>query len=79
MSCGMQMLDKISLLTVFLVAMTLGLAPFTPEPHIWEKLMMLVDGQLVQPIDIFDLVLHGTPWLVLAAKLIRVATTGKTS
>ncbi|MGR3659699.1 MAG: RND transporter [Paracoccaceae bacterium] len=73
------MLDKIPLFTIFLVAMTLGLAPFTPEPHIWEKLKMLVDGQLVQPIDIFDLILHGAPWLLLAAKLVRVVMTGKTS
>ena len=52
----------------------LGLAPFTPEPHLWEKLKMLADGTLVRPIDIFDLLLHATPWLLLGLKLTRLAT-----
>lgn len=49
--------------------LTLGLAPFAP-PHIWEKLQMLVKGRLVRPIDWFDLVLHGTPWVLLIIKAI---------
>lgn len=57
------------ILFVFL-ALTLGLAPFAPEPHIVEKLRMLVDGTLTRPIDIFDLVLHGTPWVLLVTKII---------
>ena len=44
---------------------TLGLAPFTPEPHVWEKLKMLAAGELVKAIDIFDLLMHATPWLLL--------------
>ena len=52
-----------------LAALTLGLAPFLPEPHIWEKLKMLAAGNLTRPIDIFDLVLHAAPWVLLAAKL----------
>lgn len=56
-----------------LAALTLGLAPFVPEPHIWEKLKMLVAGTLVRPLDIFDLVLHAAPWAVLIAKVIRMA------
>ncbi|MDX1335127.1 MAG: RND transporter [Gammaproteobacteria bacterium] len=53
-----------------LLALTLGLAPFAPEPHIVEKLRMLADGSLSRPIDIFDLVLHGTPWVLLVTKVI---------
>lgn len=52
---------------VILACLTLGLAPFAP-PHIWEKLQMLFRGELVRPIDWFDLVLHGTPWVLLALK-----------
>jgi hypothetical protein len=33
---------------------------------------MLAAGELVRPIDIFDLLLHGTPWLLCFAKLIRL-------
>ncbi len=46
-----------------------GPGPFVPEPHVWEKLKMLADGTLSRPIDIFDLCLHGAPWLVLFGKI----------
>jgi hypothetical protein len=69
----MHLLDQIPLNLAILVALTLGLAPFFPEPHIWEKLKMLAGGTLVRPLDIFDLALHGLPWLVLMAKLARMA------
>ncbi len=67
----MSYLDQISLPLVVLACLTLGLAPFVPEPHIWEKLKMLVAGNLVRPIDIFDLALHAAPFVVLIAKLLR--------
>ena len=57
-------------LSVLLIAsLTLGLAPFVPEPHIWEKLKMLAAGELTETIDILDLAMHGAPWLLLALKL----------
>ena len=67
----MKWLDKIPLTTLLIVALLLGLAPFTPEPHLWEKLKMLAAGELVKPLDIFDLFLHGTPVVLLILKLIR--------
>jgi hypothetical protein len=70
----MAFLDRISLPMAALVALTLGLAPFLPEPHLFEKLRMLFSGTLARPIDIFDLALHGLPWVVLIAKLIRMAS-----
>lgn len=68
----MTFLDQIPLNILILAALTLGLAPFLPEPHIWEKLRMLLAGNLVKPLDIFDLLLHAAPWLLLAAKLLRM-------
>jgi hypothetical protein len=53
---------------VALACATLGLAPFVPVPHVVEKLGMLARGQLVRPIDWFDLLLHGAPWALLVAK-----------
>jgi len=67
----MNWLDKLPLPSLLLVAVMLGLAPFVPEPHLWQKLKMLVAGTLVKPIDIFDLVMHGTPAVLVAIKLIR--------
>jgi hypothetical protein len=69
----MAWLDRIPLLIPVLLALTLGLAPFVPEPHLWEKLKMLAAGTLSRPIDIFDLVYHAAPWLLLALKLARMA------
>ena len=58
---------------VIIACLTLGLSPFVPEPHVWEKLRMLVHGKLVKPIDWFDLVMHGAPWVVLVAKSVVTA------
>lgn len=71
----MELLDRIPMTIAVLAALTLGLAPFVPEPHIWEKLKMLAAGTLTRPIDIFDLLLHAAPWVVLIAKLVRMALT----
>jgi len=70
-------LDNISLPTLLIIAALLGLAPFSPEPHVWEKLKMLADGSLHKPIDIFDLFLHGTPWVLLGLKLVRLQGVSK--
>ena len=69
----MKWLDKISTSTLVIISLTLGLAPFAPEPHVWEKLKMLANGNLTRPVDIFDLFLHGTPWILLILKLVRNA------
>lgn len=50
-------------------ALLLGLAPFRPEPHLVEKVRMLIDGLLHRPIDVFDLFLHGTPAALLAVRV----------
>ena len=72
-----QFLDGIPLSLLILASLTLGLAPFVPEPHIWEKLKMLAAGTLVKPIDIFDLAMHAAPWLLLIAKLALIALRGQ--
>lgn len=69
----MAWLDKIPLGVLALLALLLGLAPFVPEPHLWEKLKMLAAGTLSRPIDIFDLLLHAAPIVVLVIKVVRMA------
>ncbi|MFT7596972.1 MAG: hypothetical protein ACI8R4_004314 [Paracoccaceae bacterium] len=69
-------LDRITWPVAILLAGMLGLAPFFPEPHVWEKLKMLVAGDLSRAVDIFDLVMHGAPWLLLIAKAVRQVTGG---
>lgn len=72
---ALSFLDQLPLNILILAALTLGLAPFFPEPHIWEKLKMLAAGNLTRPLDIFDLCLHAAPWLLLGARLARMALT----
>lgn len=68
----MAWLDHIPLLPLAVAALLLGLAPFVPEPHLWEKLRMLAQGTLSRPIDVFDLILHAAAPLLLGAKLVRL-------
>lgn len=67
----MNWLDRIPFSTLIIISLMLGLAPFVPEPHVVEKLKMLFDGSLAKPIDIFDLFMHGTPWVLLGLKTVR--------
>jgi len=67
----MSFLDKIPMQTLVIAAIFLGLSPFVPEPHLWQKLKMLVAGELVKPLDMFDMLFHGAPTLLLIAKLAR--------
>ena len=65
----MRWLDNIPYKMLVPLAIFLALAPFAPEPHLWEKLKMLFAGTLSRPVDIFDLFLHGTPLVLLLLKL----------
>lgn len=57
-------------ITWLLLSLTLGLAPFFPEPHIWGKLRWVAGGAVgMQPMDWFDLLLHGTPWVLFLFSL----------
>lgn len=42
--------------------------PVDPLPHLVQKIGMLADGTLTKPIDIFDLVWHGWPILLLVVR-----------
>ena len=68
-------LDRISWGMAVVLAALVGLAPIVPAPHVWQKLNMLVAGELTQLVDMGDLAMHGLPWLLLAAKAARVVMT----
>lgn len=60
-------LSEISWPVVIILCLTLGLAPFNP-PHLIEKIQMLMKGRLARPLDWLDLLVHGTPWVLLVLK-----------
>lgn len=56
---------------VLLLCLTLGLAPFFPEPHIWGKLKWLWGGGTgMELMDWFDVFLHGFPFVLLIRLII---------
>ena len=64
-----EILDKLPWSILIFLSLTLGLAPFIP-PHLFEKIKMLLEGQLVRPIDWFDLFMQTTPKVFLIIKLL---------
>lgn len=51
---------------IIIACLTLGLAPYLPEPHLWGKLKWIAGGANgMQLIDWFDFFMHGMPWLLL--------------
>lgn len=68
----LNLLDRTSVWILLVLALGLGTAPFGSQPHLVEKLIMLLNGTLVRPIDIFDLLLHGIFPVLFVVKLGRV-------
>lgn len=55
----------------FIASLTLGLAPFSPEPHLWGKIKWIAGGAIgMQPMDWFDFFMHGTPFILLILSLL---------
>lgn len=61
-------LDQIPYPVLIVVAIFMLLAPFHPMPHALEKIIMLKNGLLKRPIDIFDLFFHLIPLILLLIK-----------
>lgn len=58
-----------------MASLTLGLAPFLPEPHLLGKLRWVAGGAVgMAPIDWGDLLLHGAPVTVLIVVLLARAS-----
>ncbi len=64
-------LDRIPYSILIVVTVLMLLAPFRPMPHVVEKLVMLKNGTLHKPMDIFDLFYHLLPLIILIIKFIR--------
>jgi hypothetical protein len=55
----------------FIASVTLGLAPFFPEPHLFGKWRWLLGGaEGMQAMDWFDLILHTSPWVYLIFSIV---------
>lgn len=72
----LQWIDRIPLIALVGLAVFLGVAPIKPEPHLVEKIGMLMNGTLTRPIDIFDLFWHSWPIALLVLRLVRMRRAG---
>jgi hypothetical protein len=66
-----SLLDKMPYSILIIISVVMILLPFYPMPHFLEKLIMLKNGTLKKPIDIFDLFYHSAPLILLIVKFIR--------
>lgn len=65
-----------SLPAVLMFCLTLGLAPFFPEPHVLGKIRWVLGGASgMQLMDWLDLLFHGFPWLLLIRLLLLKAAS----
>ncbi|MBM9513452.1 RND transporter [Desulfogranum marinum] len=72
-----QWIQKVPFPVLLLLCIMIGLAPFSPEPHLVEKIRMLIQGTLKRPIDIFDLFFHSAPLVLLVVKTYSMIATKK--
>ena len=64
---------KSQLLNALLFCVVPGLLPFSAEPHIVDKVRWVMGGAVgMQPMNYFDLFLHGSPFVYLAYVLIKM-------
>ena len=64
---------KSQLLNALLFCVVPGLLPFSAEPHIVGKVRWAMGGAVgMQPMDYFDLVLHGLPFVYLVYVLVKM-------
>lgn len=66
-----RLLESVSYPVLIFIAAFMLMAPFSPMPHVLEKLIILKDGNLTRPVDIFDLFFHLIPTILLAIKFLR--------
>lgn len=58
--------------------LTLGLAPFRPEPHLFGKIRWVLGGaEGMQVQDWADLVMHGLPFVLLLGWLVTRLMRGR--
>ena len=56
---------------IILLCLTLGLAPYYPEPHLLGKINWILGGANgMELLDWFDVFIHGLPFLLLIRLLV---------
>jgi uncharacterized membrane protein len=57
---------------IIVACLALGLAPFSPEPHLFGKIKWIMGGANgMQAMDWWDTIMHGVPMIAFVVLLIR--------
>ena len=64
----LKFLNKLPYATLILAAIFMLLTPISPMPHIVVKILMIKNGALFKPLDIFDIFFHFFPLILLIIK-----------
>jgi hypothetical protein len=66
----MRLIRELPFLILIVTTVLMLGAPFVPEPHLVEKARMAINGTLTRPTDLFDVVWHLFPLMILALKTV---------
>jgi len=66
-----KFLDKIPYSILIILTIWMLVVPIKLMPHAVEKVLMLINGTLIKPIDIFDLFFHLFPLVLLILKFVQ--------
>ncbi len=72
-----KIIDEIPLPMLVIIAILMAIMPITGGSHLLQKSQMLMDGTLSKPLDILDLLMHGTPAFLLIIRLLRLIKSDK--
>jgi hypothetical protein len=67
----LKFLNKLSYSALILATIFMLLTPISPMPHVVEKILMIKNGTLYKPLDIFDCFFHLSPLILLIIKIIK--------
>lgn len=67
-----DLLDKLPAWPTVLIAGYLFIKPVLPEPHLWQKIQMFLDGQPMGHIEYIDIAVHTFMGLIFFARVGRM-------
>lgn len=66
------MTKRKDLVLPIILCLTLGFAPFVPEPHLFGKIQWIAGGANgMKAMDWFDVALHGFPFILLIYMILK--------
>lgn len=74
-----NLLDKLPAWPTVLISGYLFIKPVLPQPHLWQKLQMFLDGQPMGHVEYIDIAVHTFMGLVFFARvgrMLEVAMSG---